>query len=241
MTATYDETVTGTVTVTLNNTGTASLTCSGTTCTGDYTVGATGSGEDITGLTVSTIDTENVTDANGNNETGSTLPATNIATGSSINVDTTAPTLPTVTVASSYTPSDEAIQSSTVTLSLTADEAIVSTPTVVVSASDSDPIGSCSAPTDVSAGARTSWDAECVISTTDAEGIMSFTIDFEDDYGNDGVQVTSTTDASTVTIKHYGSGGGSGALSTRGQDSTDEEEDEEELIDNDESEQEEEE
>jgi len=67
---------------------------SGNTLTGIYTVGATGSGQNTTGLTVSTIDGQSAVDQAGNTQSGTGLPATNIADGSDIIIDTTAPNAP---------------------------------------------------------------------------------------------------------------------------------------------------
>ena len=237
VTATYDENITGSLTVDLNNTVTGiTLTCAGgsTDCTGTYTVGATGSGEDIATLDVSSITAESVTDDYANNQAASAMPATTIATASTITVDVTAPTLPTVSIASSNADTTRAYQLNTVTLSFTADEAIVSLPTVVINGSDASPLDSCGTATDVSAGARTSWEMACVVQLTDPDGTVTFTIDFVDDYANNGVQVTSTTDASTVRINIYGDGGGGGTSSEVIEEDVDTvEEDDEEVIEED--------
>jgi len=93
ITATYDEAVASgsTLTVSLNSgkTGLVLNTISGNTITGTYTVGA---GETSADLTVSAITSQSVSDAAGNTQGGTTLPSTNIAAGSAIVVDTTAPT-----------------------------------------------------------------------------------------------------------------------------------------------------
>lgn len=94
VTATYDESIAGgsTMTVTLSNGQSVALNVvAGATISGTYTVGATGSGQDVTDITVSAINAESATDLYGNTRTNSGIPGTNIATGSDINVDTTAP------------------------------------------------------------------------------------------------------------------------------------------------------
>jgi hypothetical protein len=84
------------ITVTLN-TGVQvvlSTIASANILTGTYTVGATGSGQNAGDLTVATIDSQNAVDQAGNAQVGTSWPATNIADGSAIQIDTTAPSAP---------------------------------------------------------------------------------------------------------------------------------------------------
>lgn len=102
VTATYNEPLGAgaNLTVTLDNGASVSLNnVSGSTVSGAYTVGATGSSEDTADLNVSSITSENVGDALGNNQTSSPLPGApnNIADSSDIVIDVTAPLLNEIT------------------------------------------------------------------------------------------------------------------------------------------------
>ncbi len=81
-----------TLTVTLDTTAIVTLTAAsaGTTLTGLYTVV---SGDNSSDLTVSSFTIGTVLDTAGNTMTSTTVPGTNIASGSAIVVDTTAPTV----------------------------------------------------------------------------------------------------------------------------------------------------
>ena len=121
--ATYDEApVAGSaITVSLDNSASVTLdTISGNTLTGTYTVGATGSGEDSGDLTVSTITSQATVDAAGNTQSGTSLPSTNVAAGSALVIDTSAPTLNSLT---SNTTNGTYGPGSTITLIATYDEA----------------------------------------------------------------------------------------------------------------------
>ena len=100
ITATYDEALAGggNLTVTLTNGVNVLLNnVSGTTVFGSYTVGVTGSGQDSGDLSIGSIISESVSDLLGNNQTGSAVPAANLATSSDIVIDVTAPSLAEVT------------------------------------------------------------------------------------------------------------------------------------------------
>ena len=93
VTATYDQALGAGSTVDVNFNNTATLTLSsvaGSTISGTYTVGATGSGEDIVTLDVASISSQAAVDLFDNTNSSTALPATTIATASSIDVDTTA-------------------------------------------------------------------------------------------------------------------------------------------------------
>jgi len=97
--ASYDETLApgSTITMELDNGVSVTLdSVSGNTLSGTYIVGTTGSGEDSADLTVSSISSESVMDALGNTRTDSDLPASNIEDTSDLEIDTTAPTNPTL-------------------------------------------------------------------------------------------------------------------------------------------------
>lgn len=94
VTANYDENLLliSSLTVVLDNGQSVLLdTVVNNTISGTYTVGATGSGQDTSDLTVASITTENVFDLASNNTTSSSLPGSNIADTSDIEIDTTAP------------------------------------------------------------------------------------------------------------------------------------------------------
>ena len=96
ITANYNEAMgaAATVDVTLTNGETLTLnSVSGSEVSGTYTVGATGSGEDVLDISVQSITAQNGVDLAGNTNSGTALPATNVADGSEINIDTTAPDL----------------------------------------------------------------------------------------------------------------------------------------------------
>ena len=99
ITATFDEALRAdsTMTVQLDNGRTVVLSVVvGAVLSGSYTVGATGSGEDSGDLTVASITSALVYDAAGNEQTGTTLPASNVGDTSDIAIDTTVPAQPTI-------------------------------------------------------------------------------------------------------------------------------------------------
>ena len=101
--------------------------------------------------------------------------------------DGVAPTLTEVTIANGFNSSDEVKLGDTVKLEFTASESLLK-PTVVISG------------TQVTvSGQHSSWSAERVMVEGDEDGAVTFTISFTDVSGQAGVDVTSTTDDSTVT------------------------------------------
>jgi hypothetical protein len=130
ITATSSEAVVSgnTITVILDTGDSILLTAAanGTTLVGTYTVGA---GDNSIDLTVSSFSIGTVTDSAGNAMTSNTLPATNIATGSAIVIDTTAPTVTSFT----STKADGNYKSAdTVNITATVSEAVVSGNTITV-------------------------------------------------------------------------------------------------------------
>ena len=101
ITATVSETVVSgnTITVILDTGDSILLTAAanGTTLVGTYTVSSADTSSD---LTVSSFSIGTVIDIAGNPMTSTTVPATNIATGSAIVIDTTAPTVSSVAITS---------------------------------------------------------------------------------------------------------------------------------------------
>ena len=120
---------------------------------------------------------------------GSTVIVT--TDGSTVTVDNTAPTLTAVHIEGSVV-ADYAGTGHTVLLTFTASEMIdLNTLTVMfdgVSASLITPIGG------------NTYTASLVVPSTFTEGVILFTINYRDLAGNAGVQVTATTDGSTVTF-----------------------------------------
>ena len=106
--------------------------------------------------------------------------------------DNTAPTLTTVTLQSNNTDSTKAINGNTITLSITASETIT-TPTVSFT------IGSTNVSPSVS-GSGTSYTATYTVQSGQ-NGSLSFTISsFADSAGNNGSNVTTTTNGSSITV-----------------------------------------
>ena len=105
-----------------------------------------------------------------------------------INVDTEIPTLSSVSIVSNNSDSSLAKPGDEITLSFTSSEAIQS-PTVTVDGNAA-----------TISGGGTSWTAAYTFVSGDTEGVLSFTIDFQDTAGNSGTQVTAVTDSSSVTF-----------------------------------------
>ncbi len=132
-----------------------------------------------------------VRDAAGNSAV-LTLPATasadSLAGRSAIRIDTTAPTLSVVSIASDNNHTETAKAGDTITLSFNSAENI-STPTVSIAGN-----------TAAVSGSGTSWTATYTMQATDSTGAVGFNIAFTDIAGNAGVAVSTTTDASAVTF-----------------------------------------
>ena len=123
-------------------------------------------------------------DAAGNNN--------NAATDFTINADTDVPILTTVTIADSDADGTAEI-GDTVTLSITANEELSGAPTVTIA-------GQSASVTTVTA--ETVYTASYTVTSTSTEGVVAFSIAFQDAAGNNGTAVTSTTDGSSVSINH---------------------------------------
>jgi hypothetical protein len=108
----------------------------------------------------------------------------------SLTPDTTAPTLSTVTIESDNVDTAVANVDDTVTITIVASE-FLRTPTVTIAGN----------PATVTQGAdKKNWTASYTMTEDDTEGVVPFTIDFQDIGGKSGTQVTDTTDSSEVTF-----------------------------------------
>ena len=136
ITATASEAVVAgnTITATLDTSDNVTLTAAdnGTTLVGTYTVSA---GDNSNDLTVSSFSIGTVTDIAGNAMDNTSVPGTNIASGSAIIIDTTAPTITSFT---STTNNGSYISDGTVNITATASEAVVATNTITATLDTSD-------------------------------------------------------------------------------------------------------
>ncbi len=123
-------------------------------------------------------------------------PVTGVTDGTGVTVDqtitdTTAPTLTRVSIASDNADTSQATTGDTITLSFESSEPIQQ-PAVAIN-------GDTVIAT-VIRGDTTTWSAETTITDADNDGIVMFTIDFSDLALNAGIQVTDTTDNTSVTV-----------------------------------------
>jgi YVTN family beta-propeller protein len=116
-------------------------------------------------------------------------------TNTGVTFDTTAPTIPSASIASNNANPSYAKTGDIVTLSFTASEAI-GTPTV---AFKSGGVAVAGAVTYANPSGN-NWTASYTTRNTNTEGLFSFTINFSDLAGNAGTAVTSVTDSSSVTF-----------------------------------------
>ena len=114
------------------------------------------------------------------------------ADNSGVTVNKTAPTLIAVSIESNNSDTSRATLDDIITLSFTSSESI-GTPDVTING-----ITATVAP--AVAGSTTSWSATKAITAADNDGAVEFTIDFTDLATNDGIQITSTMDGSSVTV-----------------------------------------
>ncbi len=111
-----------------------------------------------------------------------------------INLDTTPPTLTSVTIISNNANTASAKPGDRITLSFTADEAINS-PTVIFKSGGASVSNSVS----INNPSGDNWTASYIVDATDTSGAVTFTIDFSDLATNAGTQVVSTTNVSSIT------------------------------------------
>lgn len=116
------------------------------------------------------------------------VPASETTDSSSVTVDSIAPTLTTVTIESDNPNPGLATTGDTIEVTLAADEAIVP-PVVTISGFAVIPVGS---------GAN--WTASRMVTATDPEGEVTFSIDYADFAGNSGATVSESTDSSSVIV-----------------------------------------
>ena len=108
---------------------------------------------------------------------------------SSLTFDRTAPTLSAVSISSNNAVNTLAKVGDAITVTFTSSEEVQDPPTVT--------IGGTSATV---SGSGTSWSATRTLTSSDANGVIAFAVDFLDLASNAGTQVTSSTDGSTVTL-----------------------------------------
>jgi len=110
--------------------------------------------------------------------------------------DGTPPTMTTVQIASNYTNSNWARANSVITLSLTADETLKANPQVEFKIEGKTVTNAVS----VTNTSGNNYTATFVVSASDNEGLVTFRVNFTDKKGNDGDEVSSTTDNSKVNV-----------------------------------------
>ena len=167
----------GTPTVTINTvTATVAPAVAGSTTSWSATKAITAADND--GAVEFTIDFTDLA-TNGGTQ------VTSITTGSSVTVDQTAPELTAVSIESNNTNDTTlATDGNTITLSFTSDEPILP-PTVTI---NGDTVTAT-----VLGGDTTTWSAETTIASTDADGVVAFSITYSDLASNDGGIATSPT------------------------------------------------
>ncbi len=197
VTVTFSEPVTlagdGTLDVTLGTTDVTdviAITAFGpaTTAVGTYIVGVGDTSADLDATDI-VLNGGTLRDNAGNN-VAVALPATTIADGSVIVIDTMVPTLSTATIVSNNATTTLAKVGDVVTVTIVSSEAVQAP--VVTIAEES---------TTTHAGVDAlNWTATYTMQTTDDEGPIPFIINFSDIAGNTGTQVTIVTAGSNVTF-----------------------------------------
>ena len=175
----------GTPTVTIN-TATATVTPAVAGSTTSWSATKTITSADSDGAVEFTID---FSDLAATPNVGTQVTATE--DGTSVTVDTTAPTLSLVSIVSNNADPSRATTDNTVTLSFTSSEPILE-PTVTFGGVDASA---------VIGGDNTSWSATKTITSADADGsTVTFAIDFTDLATNGGISITGPTDSTSVTV-----------------------------------------
>ena len=116
---------------------------------------------------------------------------TTISSGSNVIFDETEPTLTNVTISSDNADPMQANIGDTVTLSFTTIEELLWLPVVTIDGNDADSVNGLDG---------NSYTATRIMQAGDTEGVIGFTIDFEDLAGNEGSHVTEITSGSNVTF-----------------------------------------
>ncbi len=121
------------------------------------------------------------------------LPTTgssgSLSDNQAIVVDTETPTLTTVSIESDNATTSLAREGDEITLSITSSEVLGEDPTVTIAGNTATVTGLTS----------TTFEATYTMTADDEEGAIDFTINFSDEAGNEGTEVTTTTDESAVT------------------------------------------
>jgi hypothetical protein len=141
------------------------------------------------------------TDDAGNNGTAVTA----VTNGSAVEIDNTAPTLTAVTLATTNaTNNQHATDGDVVTLSFTSDDDLSADPVVIMFINGTAVVGGVSVNTGSVPNYTATFTVDGIGSTVgtdiDNQGGVTFTIDFTDDAGNTGTQVTSVTNSSAVEV-----------------------------------------
>jgi len=113
-----------------------------------------------------------------------------VPTNATFSVDNTVPILSLVSIASNNTNTAQAKADDVATVSFTSNEALGATPTVTVAGQ----------PATVTNTSGNNYTATYTLATGTTAGAVAITIDFEDEAGNAGTQVTAVTDSSSVTF-----------------------------------------
>ena len=160
---------------------------SGNTWTAAYTVNASDTSGSVT-FSIAFADTV------GN--AGTAVTATSNSTSVTASLDTTAPTLSSVSIVTNNAITSVANDGDVVTLTLTASEAI-STPTVTFKSG-----GAAITDTSVTYTNTTgnTWTAAYTANASDTFGAVTFSIDYSDTAGNTGTAVTTTTNSTSVSF-----------------------------------------
>ena len=103
--------------------------------------------------------------------------------------------LTSISIATSNAASSLTKANDTITLSFTSSHAIA-TPTVAFTSGNSAITGA----TSITNTSGNDWTATYVVNSGDTEGLIGFAVDFTNTEGNSGTQVTSVTDATSVTV-----------------------------------------
>jgi hypothetical protein len=114
---------------------------------------------------------------------------TTVTDATTVVFDETPPTAPAISIFSNNAATNLAKVGDIVTLSFTVDEPLLGNPTVTI---DTQPA--------TLGGAYPNYTASYTLVGGENEGVLAFTVDFTDAVGNPAVQVTATTDLSTVTF-----------------------------------------
>lgn len=163
----------------------------------NYTIGAGNTSSDLNYVATNALSLNGASILDtGNNPATLTLPALNstssLAGSSSIVLDTQLPTLTAVTIQSNNSNSSKAKSGDVITLNFTSSETIA-TPVVQIAGQSA-----------IVTGSGTSWAATKTVVSNTMNGAASIQVSIEDLAGNAGSNVTTTTNASAVTVDTQG-------------------------------------